>query len=343
MKHSLFASVFTLATVSLQAKAAVVDYVSGAPISSSGYYQYHTKWVTTTCYETITKSNDCSYDGGDFVGDYETVSPQVYPGPDYKDYKDYNTVYETVYETAYPYPYPDEAASSYPYETAQPYPSDIVCYPETVYSTVYPESSDKIYHTFTASGMDATVTGSPVYHTMDSTILETITATPSGGSGLECSADGPWIVNPGFEDSTWPGAWFPSDEVSRLYSIGPDGPTNIVSFRLSDDAAWLEQAIILPNGRTYSLHFWYHAFVLEPNDDPLTIIMSFGSYTSRSAAVDYTFGWHEITIDMGRLSSTSDCVPVVLSIKVTNNDPPVGEDSVVGAFFADNFEVLVAP
>ena len=47
MKHSLIASLLTLAAVPLQATAAVVDYVSGVPISSSGYYQYHTKWVTT--------------------------------------------------------------------------------------------------------------------------------------------------------------------------------------------------------------------------------------------------------------------------------------------------------
>ena len=340
MKHSLFASLLTLATVSLQATAAVVDYVSGAPISSSGYYQYHTKWVTTTCYETITKSNDCSYDGGDFIGDYETVSPQVYPGPDYKDY---NTVYETLYETAYPYPYPYETASSYPYKAAQSYPSDIVCYPETVYSTVYPESSDKMYHTFTASGTDATVTGSPVYHTMDSTILETITATPSGNSGLECSADGPWIVNPGFDDITqpnsvltWPGAWFPSDGVSVEFSDTPDG-LYAVTLLPRGDGAWLEQAIILPTGRTYSLHFWYHVYLLAPGDQ-LTVVISFGSYTSRSTALGSIGGWQEITIDMGRLSSTSDCVPVVFSIKVTRNNP-----ADISFVQLDGFELLVVP
>ena len=83
MNHPLIASLPTFATVSLKATAAVVDYASGAPISSSGYYQYHTKWVTTTCYHTITKTKDCSYDGGDFAGDYNTVSPLVYPGQDY--------------------------------------------------------------------------------------------------------------------------------------------------------------------------------------------------------------------------------------------------------------------
>ena len=72
MKHSLAASLLTLATATLQAAAAVVDYASGEPVSSSGYYQYHTKWVTTTCYQTITKTKHCSYDDGvgEFPGDY---------------------------------------------------------------------------------------------------------------------------------------------------------------------------------------------------------------------------------------------------------------------------------
>ena len=60
---------------------------------------------------------------------------------------------------------------------AQPYPHEPVCYPETVYSTVYSEPAD--HHTFTASGIDETVSASPVYHTMDSTIVETVTATPT--------------------------------------------------------------------------------------------------------------------------------------------------------------------
>ena len=140
------------------------------------------------------------------VGDYETAHPQVYPG---QDYNDYNTVYETVYEKGYP-AYPSEIASSY--GMAQPYPHEPVCYPETVYSTVYSEPSD--YHTFTASGIDETVSASPVYHTMDSTIVETVTATPTPSRGSECST-GPWIVNPGFGDE-WPGVWFPSGQVSRV-------------------------------------------------------------------------------------------------------------------------------
>ena len=197
MKHSLSATlhVLTLAALALDATAAVVDYVSGEPISSSGYYQYHTKWITTTCYHTVTKTKDCPSGGGGLAGGYETVSPRVYPGQDY--YSDYKTVYETVYEAAYPYP--SEITHAY-----GPYPHEIGCYPETIYSTVYPESSVIDYHTFTASGADETVTGTPVYHTMDSTIMETVTATPSGGPGLECS-DTPNLVNPDFEAQVWLG------------------------------------------------------------------------------------------------------------------------------------------
>ena len=334
MKHSLISALITLATVSLHATAAVVDYVSGTPISSSGYYQYHTKWVTTTCYETITKGNDCSYYGGDFVGDYETVSPQVHPGPDYKDY---NTVYETVYETAYPYPYPYpyEAASSYPYETAQPYPSNMVCYPETVYSTVYPESSDKMYHTFTASGMDATVTGSPVYHTMDSTILETVTATPSGES--ECST-GPFIVNPGFDDlRNWPGAWFPSGQVS-LISNSPGTSDGSTAFVRLPDGGQLEQAIIIPNNRAYALRFWYRMSPSHVSPDATyTMVISLGSYASQS--IDSTAGdWHEVTLLLGRPSGPSDCLPVVFSFKVTYN----GESDEFQTFDLDRLQLLMA-
>ena len=290
MKHSLFASLLTLATVSLHATAAVVDHVSGTPISSSGYYQYHTKWVTTTCYETITKSKDCSYnDGGDFVENYETVSPQVHP-----DYNNYNTVYETVYETAYPYPH------------------DLVCYPETVYSTIYPKSSDNVYHTFTASGMDNTVTGSPVYHTMDSTILETVTATPSGDSGSECRT-GPWIEDSGFEDSSWPGVWFTSGPVDRV-SPGDtaDGSTWVARFTSGGEAR-LEQAIIIPNGRVL-LNLWFRG--VGNSDLPYLITISLGSYLSRTISINQ-LGWALIPFDFGIFSGPSECTPVVFSIKAT--------------------------
>ena len=306
MKHSLSASLLILGSAALQATAAVVDYVDGEPIPSSSYYQYHTKWATTTCYETITKTPDCSYNGGDYAGDYETVEPQVYPGPDYNDYK---TIYETVYETAHPYPY----------ETAQPYPSDIVCYPETVYSTVYPESSDKMYHTFTASGMDETVTGSPVYHTMDSTIMETVTATPSGGS--ECS-DGPWLVNPDFEGS-WPGAWFRSSGSVELVNIqdpnegpwvaeftnGPSGSTVV---------AQLDQAVVLPSGINIFVFFSWRE--VSGSSSP-TITISLGSYLSRTFTIHYDpMFWRQSFINMGRLDGPAECIPVVFSIKVTFPD-----------------------
>ena len=328
MKHSLISSLLTLATVSLQATAAVVDYVSGTPISSSGYYQYHTKWITTTCYHTITKSNDC-YNGGDFVGDYETVSPQVYPGP----YKDDKSVYETVYETAYPYPH--EAVSPYPYETAKPYPYDAVCYPETVYSTVYPESSDKMYHTFTESGTDATVTGSPVYHTTDSTIFETVTATPSGESGSEGSecSTGPWIVNPGFSDP-WPGPWFPSGVVERVRnSDSPDGSPAFARFR---GDTLLKQAIIIPNNQFYTLGMWYRISNLPP-DATFTVVFSFGSYLERVIQFSDNQSWTRI-FDLfmgGILQAPSDCVPVVFSIKITYN----GEGDVIPAFDITGIEI----
>ena len=53
-------------------------------------------------------NQDKRYGGDDFAEDYQTVGPQVYPGPDYKHYK---TVYETIYETTHPYPY--ESAHSH--------------------------------------------------------------------------------------------------------------------------------------------------------------------------------------------------------------------------------------
>ena len=315
MKHSIAAPILAIAILALQATAAVVDYVSGEPISSSGYYQYHTKWVTTTCYETITKSKDCSYDGGDFVGDYyKTVSPQVYPGPDYKDYK---TVYETVYETPYPHPY--EIASTYPYETAQPYPYDPVCYPETVYSTVYPESSHTIDHTFTASGTDETVTGSTIYHTMDSTIMETVTATPSGGSELECSPSGPWIVNPGFEDSSWPGAWFTSGPVDRVTGDTSDGSAWFARLTVGGEdrvESLLEQAIIMPINGQHTFKLRSRASSVSNPGGYFTFIFSLGSYYSSQSANLPIADWYNVEFVWSASNGPSGCVPVVFSIKV---------------------------
>ena len=331
MKHPLIASLLTFATISLQATAAVVDYFSGAPISSSGYYQYHTKWVTTTCYHTITKTKDCSYDGGDFIGDYKTVGdyntvrPQVYPGQDYNDYK---TVYETVYEK--PHPYPSEIAHSY--GTAQPYPYETVCYPETVYSTVYPELSDIVYHTFTASGMGETVSGSPVYHTLDSTVMETVTATPSGVS--ECSSSG-WVLNPTFEEDAWPGPWFQSGLVVLAWEFMPDGSPHSIARFFS--GSQLDQAITIPNNREYALHVRYMSGVTSNDRGPWSVVISLGSYVSRTLTL--AFGpWDEITVDLGRLSGPSDCVPVVLSIKVDYD----GDDG-SQALELSLVELLIAP
>ena len=296
MKHSLAGSLVILATITLQATAAVVDYSSGEPITSSGYYQYHTKWVTTTCYETMTKTRDCSYDGGDFVGDYETVSPQVYPGPDYKDYK---TVYETVYETAYPYPY--KASEPLPYET--------VCYPETVYSTVYPDSSaDIVYHTFTASGTDETATGSPIYHTVDSTIMQTVTAAPT-----QCEVIP--IHNPSFEDPDWPGAWFLSDSVQRLSIADAITGTSVLEFSNTPGVVipQLEQVIVLPIGNPIYFRFWFRR-TAGADDGIIGATISLGSYNSATIGIGPgPSSWSGLGIGLN--FNSPPCVPLVFSFK----------------------------
>ena len=323
MKHSLAASLLILATA-LQAIAAVVDYVSGEPIPSSGYYRYHTKWVTTTCYHTITKTKDCSYGGGDFAGDYETVSPQIYPGQDYNDY-DHKTVYETLYETAYPYP----SAIAHSYESAAPYPYEPVCYPETVYSTIYPESLDTIYHTFTASGIDETVSGSPVYHTVDSTLMETVTATPSGGSGgsgLECSSVSRlWVVNPSFDDSPWPGAWFLSSNANRVSPTVPFEGPSAVEFSIGGggEVPLLEQAIILPGGGSYGISF--NCRQTSGDDSVFQFTISLGSYASRTYSnAGASSTWEYFVIVIGQINDPAKCVPVVLSITASliDSDQP---------------------
>ena len=321
MKQSLAGSALVLAIVALHATAAVVDYVSDGPITSSSYYQYHTKWVTTTCYQTITKTKDCSYDGGDYAGDYETVTPEVYPGPDYKDYK---TVFETIYETAYPYPY--KTAQPYPYEAAHSYPYSSVCYPETVYSTVYPDSSNVIYHTFTESGLDETVTGSLIYHTMDETVIDTVTATPSGDPGC---FGGPWIVNPGFEGSSWSGVWFPSGSVEQVDTgDAPDGSL-VAQFTatpgdLQSNDPRLQQAIIIPNGEPYTLdlNFRQGAGITHGT---IEITISLGSYTSAPFVIGFSeepIIWESGSIRLGEVSDPSapECVPVVFEIKVSALD-----------------------
>lgn len=313
MKHSLAAYLLTLTTITLQATAAVVDYSSGKPITSSGYYQYHTEWVTTTCYETMTKTRDCSYDGGDFAGNYETVSPQVYPGPDYKDYK---TVYETVYETPNPYPY----------KTSEPFPYETICYPETVYSTVYPDSSGIVYHTFTASGTDETLTGSPVYHTMDSTIIETVTATPSGGSVSGCST-GPWLANPGFEDPAWPGVWFPSGSgtVERINRSGdtPDGSDWVLELTAggsTGDVPQLSQAITIPLSSQFNFSFSTRR-VANAGGGNIIISISLGSYLTQDILVTSSpqnMDWNTLSVQLP-LDGLPECVSVVFNIKITTS------------------------
>ena len=182
------------------------------------------------------------------------------------------------------------------------------------------------YHTFTASGADETVTGSPVYHTVDSTIMETVTATPSGGSGLECSADGPWVVNPSFENSPWPGAWFPSGLVDRVDSgEGSEHPW-VTEFStgaaVGGGAALLEQAIIIPSGRRYAVNLVHRRAV--GSSGGITVIISLGSYTSVPVnlvddsvrRVRQVGGWGTTILDLGQFSGPSECVSVVFSVKV---------------------------
>ena len=179
MKYSLAGSILTLATVALQAAAVAVG---GKPYSSSSYYADHTytKWVTTTCWHTTTKTAECSY-GGDYATgypqNYDTVDPQVYKG--------YDTIYETVYESGYPYPH------DYPYEKETVYvsvPGEGVYHTasvpgEGVYHTV---TGNGIYHTVTGDGIYHTVTGNGIYHTVtgpistvtvESSFYDTLTST----------------------------------------------------------------------------------------------------------------------------------------------------------------------
>lgn len=120
MKHSLTGSFIVLAT------AAIVDYVNGEPIPSPGYYQ--STLNGSLRYATrLYPRQEAVHMMVVTIPETDTVSSQVYPGSDYKEYR---TVFETVYEIAY---------NLYPYGT--------VCHPETAHSTAYPGSSDIIYHT----------------------------------------------------------------------------------------------------------------------------------------------------------------------------------------------------
>ena len=169
----------------------------------------------------------------------------------------------------------------------------------------YPESPDIVYHTFTAGGISETVSGSPAYHTVDSTIMETVTATPSGDS--ECSS--PWIDNPTFEDS-WPGPWFQSGFVFLGLDFMPDNSIGSV-VRLTHESQ-LEQAIIIPNNREYALRLGYMSFGEDLG--PWTVVISLGSYASQTLSLA-SGSWDETTVNLGRLSGPSDCVPVVFTAR----------------------------
>ena len=89
------------------------------------------------------------------------------------------------------------------------------------------------------------VSGSLVYHTKDSTnsIMETGTATPSGGGDSQCS--GPWVDDPTCQLDSWPRPWFPSGLAVLGYDFTPDGSPDFVARLYS--ISQLEQAIIIPD------------------------------------------------------------------------------------------------
>ena len=272
MKYTLPASVLTLATIALQATAAVVDYASGEPISSFGYYQYH-----PTTFNTITKTKDCSYDGDDSTGDYKTVS-----------------------------------------------------HPEATYKTVYP---DPPYITYHASGVDGTFSGSPAY--------QTVTAAPSwySGSESECSA-GPWIANPGFEDG-FPsgGAWSGFEGLVMEFnsSDGSNWAAKLVSGTAAGDP-WIEQAIIIPSGKTYSLTGAFRRSD-GSNDGVIVLTVSLHWDTSETTFVSRISPgasiWFARDFPLGEVISPSQCVPAVLHISMSVEDE--GDVTENKALLVDSF------
>lgn len=145
---------------------------------------------------------------------------------------------------------------------------------------------------------------------MDSTIIETVTATPSGGSGLECS-DTPNLVNPDFEAAAWPGAWYPSNSVTIADGVGIPQQADIVAEFHNEGV--LEQALIVASSRTYNITFSHR----QTTQSFSVVTISFGSYDS--ATLSFPAGqspWFSDSVTL-RLDGSSGCLPVVFSIKVT--------------------------
>ena len=158
---------------------------------------------------------------------------------------------------------------------------------------------------------------------MNETVTDTVTATPTPSGGLKCSNDGPWIVNPSFEDSPWPGAWFPSGSVDRVNS----GDDFSLVVELTNGAAaggvvpQLEQAIILPHGRISGVGFFYRR-TIGSDDGDLKVTFSLGSYYIPGSVVLIANEeeWGHAIVVLESLNGNLECVPMVFSIGVTVTD-----------------------
>jgi len=378
MKYSLAGSILTLATVALQATAAVMG---GKKPSSSSYYADHTytKYVTTTCWHTTTKTAECSYGGGyptDYPKNYDTVDPQVY--------KDYHTIYETVYESGYPYP--NDYSHDYPYDKQKTVTvtgngvyhtvPEGVTVSESFYHTV---TGNGIYHTITGNGIYHTVTGNGVYHTVTgpistvtvessfyetstvtvessfyetstvtvessfyetstvtvessfySTISNTVTSTVQGG--CQCT-DSPWVRDPGF-DTQFPGIWFPYANhfgtVSQVatgdpshgnaveLNVGHSGGQGDQSTGNGNEPQLLEQAVVVPGGRSFSIKFDARR-TLEITKSILFLKFWLGPNMFAQQEFDApSSSWGSYSLPLsGTVLGTLECVPTILRIEVS--------------------------
>ena len=149
--------------------------------------------------------------------------------------------------------------------------------------------------------------------------METVIASLSGGSGFGsgCS-DGPWIVNPDFDDPIWPGAWLPSNSVHR----SSPGFTGLWLAELPVGAAaegdsQLVQAIIIPSGRAFTVGFNYLSRNVASWSTTLSVTFSLGSYTSQPITFFGASYWNYQVVTLGPVNDPSECFPVVFSIKAS--------------------------
>lgn len=152
--------------------------------------------------------------------------------------------------------------------------------------------------------------------------METLTASPSGGSGSGsgsgCS-DGPWIMNPGFEDPTWPGAWLPSNSVHLSTPLTGSWSAELPVGAAAGGDSQLEQAIIIPSGRTFNIGFYYIPRNYGAGDflASFSITVSLGSYDSQVFSFPGVPYWGYNTLILGPINGPSECFPVVLSFKAS--------------------------